>query len=71
MNNNLPIGGYIRESDLIPAIVPFSHATLWRKVKSGEFPRPVKLSTRITAWEVKAVRAWLDSKTQEGNKSDQ
>lgn len=60
----LPATGYIRESQLVPAIVPFSRATLWRKVKLGEFPRPVKLSTRITAWEVDSVRAWIDSKAQ-------
>lgn len=57
---------YIRESKLIPGMVPFSHATLWRKVKSGEFPSPVKLSERITAWERSEVTAWLKSKTQKG-----
>ena len=67
MNNNntnfgkLPASGYIRQKQLA-AIVPFSSATLWRKVKSKEFPAPVKLSERITAWEVSAVRAWLESK---------
>lgn len=61
-SGKLPIGGYIRQSQLIPAIVPFSSATLWRKVKNKEFPAPVKLSERITAWEVSAVREWLDSR---------
>lgn len=60
----LPASGYIRQSQLIPDIVPFSPATLWRKVKSGEFPKPVKLSARITAWDASLIRAWLDSKTQ-------
>ena len=31
-------------------IVPFSSATLWRKVKTGAFPSPVKLSERVTAF---------------------
>jgi predicted DNA-binding transcriptional regulator AlpA len=66
MNSMPRATGYVRESELIPGIVPFSHATLWRKVKSGEFPKPVKLSERITAWERSAVMAWLESKTQEG-----
>jgi hypothetical protein len=42
-------------------LVPFSSATLWRKVKSGEFPAPVKLSERITAWKTSAVLAYLRS----------
>lgn len=55
----LPLEGFIRQSALIPNIVPFSAATLWRKVKSKEFPAPLKLSERVTAWRVEDVRAWL------------
>ncbi|WNC90513.1 AlpA family phage regulatory protein [Paraburkholderia sp. FT54] len=55
----LPEAGYVRQSQLIPAIVPFSSATLWRKVKNGTFPRPVKLSERVTAWDASAVREYL------------
>lgn len=40
-------------------VVPFSSATLWRKVKAGQFPKPVKLSAGITAWRVQDVRQWL------------
>jgi predicted DNA-binding transcriptional regulator AlpA len=65
---NLPLGelpatGYVRQSQLIPAIVPFSSATLWRNVKNGSFPAPVKLSDRVTAWRVEDVRAWMESRT--------
>ena len=62
----LPASGYIRQSQLA-AIVPFSSATLWRKVKLGHFPRPVKLSERITAWEVGSIKDWLDSKAVGGS----
>lgn len=63
----LPNGAYIRESQLVrshrrpdvPAPLPFSGPTLWRKVKAGTFPRPVKFSERITAWSVGDVRAWI------------
>lgn len=57
----LPATGYVRQSQLIPAPVPFSSATLWRRVKAGTFPRPVKLSERVTAWRVEDVRQWLDA----------
>ncbi len=45
----------------VPGIVPFSAATLWRKVKAGQFPKPVKLSDRITAWRASDIAAWLQS----------
>ncbi|WP_082580376.1 AlpA family transcriptional regulator [Pelomonas sp. Root1444] len=55
----LPATGYVRQAQLVPTLVPFSSATLWRKVKTGEFPRPVKLSERVTAWRVEDIRAWM------------
>jgi prophage regulatory protein len=55
----LPETGYVRQSHLIPAIFPFSSATLWRKVKAGTFPKPVKLGPRITAWKVEDIRALI------------
>lgn len=55
----LPANGYVRQAQLIPAIFPFSSATLWRKVKAGTFPRPVKLGPRITAWRVEDIREAL------------
>ncbi len=63
----LPDSAYIREAQLVqspkrpdtPAPLPFSAPTLWRKVKAGTFPAPVKLSERVTAWNVGSVRAWL------------
>lgn len=57
----LPANGYVRQSQLIPSIIPFSSATLWRKVKAGKFPRPVKLSERVTAWKVSDIREWMQS----------
>lgn len=59
----IPETGFMRQSQLIPVIVPFSPATLWRKVKSGEFPAPVKLSSRVTAWRAEDVRAWIQSRS--------
>lgn len=65
--DQLPDAGYIREAQLVqspkrpgtPAPLPFSAPTLWRKVKAGTFPKPAKLSERVTAWKVADVRAWL------------
>lgn len=45
-----------------PPIIPWSSATLWRKVAAKEFVAPVKLSAGVTAWRVEAIRQWLDSR---------
>jgi hypothetical protein len=57
----IPQVGYIRQALLIPHILPVSPATLWRWVSTGKFPKPVKISTRITAWRVADVIDWLAS----------
>ena len=58
----LPATGYVRESQLIPAIVPVSSATLWRWSKDGRFPKPARLGPRVTAWKVEDVRRWMAEK---------
>lgn len=66
----LPDSAFIREAQLVqspkrpdsPAPLPFSAPTLWRKVKAGTFPKPHRLSERVTAWKVGDVRAWINSR---------
>ena len=60
----LPATGYVRQTQLVPAIIPFSSATLWRNVKAGTFPAPVKLSQRVTAWRVEDVREWMQARNR-------
>lgn len=59
--------GFIHQVHLVPGEVPFSAASLWRKVKAGEFPQPVELSARVTAWRWKDVHAWTQSRTRDGS----
>lgn len=68
--DTLPDSAYLRESQLVRsaknldshlAPLPFSAPTLWRKVKDGTFPKPTKLSTRVTAWQAGQVRAWMQA----------
>lgn len=58
--SQLPATGYVRQAQLVGTILPFSSSTLWRLVRSGKFPQPVKLSPGVTAWKAEDVRAWLD-----------
>ncbi len=52
--------GYMRQHELL-MILPFSAATLWRKVRAGTFVQPVKFSERVTAWNRAKVQEWIDS----------
>lgn len=59
----LQSAAFLRARQLVkgPApLLPFSDATLWRKVKAGEFPRPVKLGPKLTAWRAADVADWIE-----------
>jgi len=66
--DRLPDSAWLREAQLVRspkspdsaiAPLPFSAPTLWRMVKLGRFPKPTKLSARVTAWQAGQVRAWM------------
>lgn len=61
----LPETGFMRLAHIIgdpksnppiPAIIPVSKSTWWAGVKSGRFPKPIKLGPRTTAWRVEDIR---------------
>lgn len=61
----LPETGFVRLPSIIgdaktdppiPAIIPVSKSTWWAGVKSGRFPKPIKLGPRITVWRVEDIR---------------
>lgn len=59
---------YLREADILGHFVPFSKATLWRKVKLGTYPEPVKLSEGVTAWHRADVLAWNEAREKKATK---
>ncbi len=46
----------------VHGLVPLSAATIWRMVKAGAFPAPVKLGKNSTAWRLSDVEAWVESR---------
>lgn len=57
---NLPDSALLRERQL-RQVLPYSSPTLWRRVKAGQFPAPVRLPGRITAWRWGDVHTWLEA----------
>lgn len=61
LNEVLPPGGFSRRRKVLE-LIPWSSATLHRKVAAGEFPRPVALSEGCTAWRNDELRPWIESR---------
>lgn len=49
----------------VTKITGLSAATLWRQVKTGRFPRPIRLSAQAVGWIESEVFAWLDARVAE------
>ena len=46
----------------IPPLIPVCRSTWLAGVKSGRFPKPIKLSERVTAWRAEEVFALIEKK---------
>lgn len=44
----------------IPPLFPISRAGWYAGIKKGLYPAPVKLSERVSAWHVDAIRALIE-----------
>ena len=57
----LPDEGFVRLPQIIApdGPIPIGKTAWWEGVKSGRFPKPVKLGLRITAWRVEDIRALI------------
>lgn len=60
MRSDKPALAY-RARDLVEQL-HISESTLWRWVREGKFPKPVKLGEAVTAWRARDVEAWLDAR---------
>jgi hypothetical protein len=43
----------------LPPIIPVCRTTWWAGVKSGLYPKPIKLSPRVTVWRREDILALL------------
>lgn len=59
--NAIPQTGFVRLPNILApdGPIPVSKSTWWAGVKSGRYPKPVKLGPRITAWRAEDIRALI------------
>ena len=45
----------------VQAVVGLGHATIYRRIAAGTFPRPRRLSPGCVRWRLSAINAWLEA----------
>ena len=58
-NPSIPSTGFMRLPAVL-AVIPVSKSTWWAGVKSGRYPKSIKLGERITAWKVEDIHALIE-----------
>lgn len=51
----------LASTPLKTGILPVSPATIWRWVRDGKFPKPFKLGTSVTVWNMSDVEDFIAS----------
>lgn len=61
MSNNscIPETGFVRLPTVL-SVYPVSKSTWWAGIKTGRYPKPVKLGQRTTAWRVEDIHALIE-----------
>jgi len=58
MQFTIPQIGFVRLREVL-TVIPVGKTCWWAGVKSGRFPKPVKLSERCTAWKAEDIHALI------------
>lgn len=61
--DSLPRSGFLRLSSIIAPAgpLPIGRSTWWRGVKSGRFPKPIKLGPNTTVWKADDIQSLIDA----------
>lgn len=65
-NNILPDSAFVRLSTILK-LFPISRSAWLEGVKSGYFPKPVRLGKRITAWRIEDIHKLINGHEDGGN----
>ena len=64
MQFTIPEIGFVRLSEVL-TVIPVGKTCWWEGVKSGRFPKPVKLSRRCTAWRAEDIRTLIKTLSEQ------
>ena len=61
---SVPVDALLRRKD-VQQQTGLPRSTLYKMMRDGLFPEPVKIGARSVAWPASEVKAWIDSKVRQ------
>ncbi len=65
MLHGIPETGFVRLPQILE-VIPLGKTCWWEGVKSGRFPKPVKISSHCVAWRVDDIRNLIKELSEQG-----
>ena len=62
MTEHRPAPDPMLNMDQVRKLIPLSHCQIYRLMKTGEFPRQVKIGVRRVAWRTSEIAHWIDAR---------
>ena len=57
---NINETGFLRLPQILE-LIPISKSTWWLGVKTGRFPKPIKLGRKISAWKAEDIKNLIEN----------
>lgn len=61
-NNAVDVVPLLREQVVRNTVGGIGRTTLWRWIREGRFPKPVRLGANCIAWRADDVNQWINSR---------
>jgi prophage regulatory protein len=69
MQFTVPEMGFLRLPQVLE-VIPVGKTCWWEGVRSGRYPKPVKLSARCTAWRAEDIRELIKRLAEQPQKKE-
>jgi predicted DNA-binding transcriptional regulator AlpA len=69
LHTTIPETGFVRLSQVL-TVIPLGKTCWWEGVKSGRFPKPVKLSARCVAWKAEDIHGLIKHLAEQNQDSN-
>ncbi|MEG8052099.1 AlpA family transcriptional regulator [Sphingomonas aerolata] len=66
--SNVATGKYLRLPD-VKAETGLGKTSIYQLIRDGQFPKPVKISSRAVAWREGAIEAWKADRQAQSDKT--
>lgn len=58
-NNSFPTVGYVRLPQIL-ALIPISKSSWWAGIKSGKYPKQIKLGEKTSVWRAEDIWSLIE-----------